>query len=324
MKVAILGAGSCFAMNLATHLVKRGDEVLSISRSPIRQAPFTLGLEVEKNFRYEQAHLVTQLPRTMVLLDTFRPDLIINFAALCEVGLSWNHALDYYETNLMSLVRLTNELSIRSWFKKFVQIGSSEVYGSVQEAADETAPIVPSSPYAASKAVFDFHLKAIAKHQAFPAVIVMPSNGYCEGQTLNRIIPKTIISALTGQRLKLQGGGVAQKSYLHADDISRGILLVASDGQLGETYNVGPEGPLPIKTIVFLLAKMLGKTLDEVAEIAPERVGQDSCYWLNSDKIKSLGWKQEIGLADGFSRMVDWVRRYPELLTMDSSYTHRP
>ena len=324
MKVAVLGAGSCFAVNLATHLVSRGDEVLGISKSPMRGPAFTLGLESNSLYRYEQAHLVSQLDRILVLLDVFRPDVIINLAALCEVGLSWNHSLDYYETNLMSLVRLTNELSIRSWFKKFVQIGSSEVYGSVQEAADETAPIVPSSPYAASKAVFDFHLKAIAKHQAFPAVIVMPSNGYCEGQTLNRIIPKTIISALTGQKFKLQGGGYAQKSYLHSDDISKAILLVASDGQLGETYNVGPLNPLSIRLIVSLLANMFGKSLEDVCEVAPERVGQDSCYWLNSDKIKSLGWKQEVGLATGFSRMVDWVRRYPELLTMDQTYTHKP
>ena len=323
MKVAILGGGSCFAMNLSHHLVSRGDEILSISRSPMRSKPFTYGLEDERSFRYESAHLVTELPKIMVHLDVFRPDIIINFAALCEVGLSWNHALDYYETNLMSLVRLTNELSIRSWFKRFVQIGSSEVYGSVSEPVTENGSYRPSSPYAASKAVFDFHLKAISKTQAFPGVIVMPSNGYCEGQTLNRIIPKTIISALTGRKLSLQGGGVAQKSYLHADDISRAILLVTEKGLIGETYNVGPEGPLAIKNIVWLLAKMLGKTLSEVADIAPERLGQDSCYWLNSDKIKALGWKQEIGLADGLTRMITWVRKYPELLTMDSTYQHR-
>src|SRR3990167_10697348 len=148
MKVAILGGGSCFAMNLASHLVARGDEVLSISRSPMRSPPFTYGLELNPLFRYEQAHLVTQLPRILVLLDVFRPDVIINFAALCEVGQSWNHAIDYYETNLMSLVRLTNELAIRSWFKKFVQIGSSEVYGSVKEPVAEDACVSPSSPYA--------------------------------------------------------------------------------------------------------------------------------------------------------------------------------
>lgn len=324
MKIAVLGGGSCFAINLARHLIDRGDEVLAISRSPMRPPAFTLGLESERGFRYEVAHIGRQLDRTMVLLDVFRPDLIINFAALCEVALSWNHALDYYETNLMSLVRLTNELSIRSWFKRFVQIGSSEVYGSVLSPADETHAICPSSPYAASKAAFDFHLQAISHHQAFPAVICMPSNGYCEGQTLNRIIPKTIIAALKEEKLKLQGGGVAKKSYLHADDISRAIMLVADKGAVGEVYNVGPELPVSIVWIVNDIAKRFGLTLEDVADIAPERTGQDSCYWLDSTKIKALGWKQEIPLNEGLARMCRWVCRYPELLMMTTDYQHRP
>ena len=324
MKVAVLGGGSCFAMNLCLHLTRRGDQVLSISRSLMRGTEFTLGLEKQPLFRYEQAHLVTQLPRVMVLLDTFRPDLIINFAALCEVGLSWNHALDYYETNLMSLVRLTNELSIRSWFKKFIQIGSSEVYGSVERPATEDSKVSPSSPYAASKAAFDFHLRAIAKFQAFQGIIVMPSNGYCEGQTLNRIIPKTIISALTGKRLQLQGGGAARKSYLHADDISRAILLVSDKGQIGETYNCGPEESISIKSLVEKTAWKLDKSLEQIAEIAPERVGQDSQYLLDSTKIKALGWRPQVSLDEGLLRMIEWVAKYPSLLTMDQGYTHRP
>jgi len=324
VKVAILGQGSCFAMNLARHMIDRGDTVLGISRSPMRGPPFTYGLEHEPRFRYEQVHLVLRQTKALVLLDELEPDVIINFAALCEVGLSWNHAIDYYETNLMSLVRLTNELRTRSWFKRFVQIGSSEVYGSVTAPASEDAPVRPSSPYAVSKAAFDFHLKPIAKHENFPAVIVMPSNGYCEGQTLNRIIPKTIAAALTGQKLKLEGGGVARKSYLHADDISRAIMLVNEKGALGQVYNVGPQWSTQILHLVQLLAAMLGKSVEDVAEVAKERTGQDSQYLLDSRKILALGWRQKIPLEHGLKRMIEWVGAYPELLTMDQSYRHRP
>jgi dTDP-glucose 4,6-dehydratase len=183
--------------------------------------------------------------------------------------------------------------------------------------------IRPSSPYATSKAAFDFHLRAISKHQGFPAVIVMPSNGYCEGQTLNRIIPKTIIAALTGKKLKLEGGGVARKSYLHADDISRAILLVNDKGTIGEVYNVGPVAPISIADLVRMIGKILGKTLDELADVAPERTGQDSQYWLDSRKIASLGWRQQMPLEHGLNRMIDWIWKHPDLLTMDSGYVHR-
>lgn len=324
MRVAVLGGGSCFAMNLSYWLTLGANDVLSISRSPMRSAPFTYGLENDPRFRYEQAHLVAELPRIMRLLDEFEPDVIVNFAALCEVGLSWTHALDYYETNLMSLVRLTNELAKRPWFKKFVQIGSSEVYGSVTEPATERTGVFPSSPYAASKAVFDFHLRAIATHQRFPMVILMPSNGYCEGQTLNRIIPKAIICAIKGTKLALQGGGVAKKSYLHADDISSAIITVMDKGVLGETYNCGPMWSTEIRHLVELIASMYGKRLEDIADVAPERTGQDSQYLLNSAKIKALGWKPVIDLKTGLQRVKAWVEKYPELLDMDQSYAHRP
>ena len=336
VRVAVLGGGSCFAQNLCYWLTGGATDVLSISRSPLRPAPFTYGLNwkpFSKGYPlnsypkgppfYEQAHLVTELPRIMALLDDFEPHCIVNFAALCEVGLSWDHALDYYETNLMSLVRLTNELAKRSWFKKFVQIGSSEVYGSVSKPASEEHKINPSSPYAASKAVFDSHLRAISSHQSFPAVIVMPSNGYCEGQTINRIIPKAIICAIKGTKLALQGGGVARKSYLHADDISSAIITVMEKGALGETYNCGPLWSTEIRYVVDLVAKMYGKRLEDIADIAPERTGQDSQYLLNSNKIKTLGWKPTIDLKTGLQRMKAWVESHPELLDMDTTYTHR-
>ena len=322
-RVAVLGQGSCFAVNLSRHLTDRGDEVLGVSRSPMRSPVFTLGLEKSDKFRYEQGHLVTQLPRIMTLLDIFRPDVVINFAALCEVGLSWKHAIDYYETNCSALVRLTDELATRSWFRKFIQIGSTEVYGSVLSPATEDAPYRPSSPYAASKAAFDFHLKAIAKHQGFPMQLVMPSNGYCEGQTLNRIIPQTIIAAMTGKKLKLQGGGTAKKSYLHADDISRAIMLVDERVGVGETYNVGPDEPIAIRLVVQLTAHMMGKTLADVAEGAPERIGQDARYMLDSAKIKSIGWEQKISLKDGIQRVINWIENNPELLKMETVYQHR-
>ena len=151
----------------------------------------------------------------------------------------------------------------------------------------------------------------------------MPSNGYCEGQTLNRIIPKAIICAITGKKLQLQGGGVARKSYLHGDDISRAILCVAAKGKIGETYNCGPTRSISIKALVEIVAQMLGKTFGEIADVAPERLGQDSQYLLDSAKIKEIGWMEEANLLSGLSRMVAWIKKYPELLTMDTLYRHR-
>lgn len=309
-------------MNLAKHLTERGDEVLMVSRGPMRGASFTLGLESEPRFSYRVAHLVAQLDEALAILDGYEPEQIINFAALCELGASWKYPLNYFNTNTMAMVALVEELQKRTYLKRFVQVGTSEVYGSVTVPATEDDAIRCSSPYAASKAAFDLHLAAVAKHQGFPAIIIRPSNGYCEGQALNRIIPRTILAGLTGARLQLQGGGIAQKSYLHGDDISSAIMLLMEKGVIGDVYNAGPSWPISIRSLVTLLAADLGKSFSDVAEIVEERLGQDSVYRLNSNKIAALGWHPKIALREGLPMMIEWVKRYPELLGADTAYRH--
>jgi nucleoside-diphosphate-sugar epimerase len=92
---------------------------------------------------------------------------------------------------------------------------------------------------------------------------------------------------------------------------------------LGETYNVGPDQPTSIREVVRLCIEATGASFEEVVEIVAERTGQDSCYWLDSSKLKALGWKQEISLPEGIRMVLDWVKSYPELLEMDTSYFMR-
>lgn len=323
MKVSILGSNSCFGINLARHLVDRGDIVLGISRSPMRTKPFTMGLEDESRFSLRVGHLGLQLDEVMVALDEFRPEVIINFAALCELNYSWTNPEHYFDTNTMTMVRLVKQLQPREWLRRFIQVGTSEVYGSVTNPSGEDDPIRCSSPYAASKAAFDLHLIAVAKHQGFPAVIIRPSNGYCEGQPLNRIIPRTILCALNHTKLLLQGGGKAEKSFMHADDISSAIMLLMAKGQSGEIYNAGPSYCLSVKSLVTLVARMYGLDLEDVAQDAPERMGQDSRYWLASDKITSLGWTPAVEFMTGLARLRQWFEKYPELHTMQTTYLHQ-
>lgn len=321
MKVAILGAGGCFALSFARHLNSLGIDHFGIGRSRKKDAPFW---QIEHQYNYRPMHLVTQLPAIMAVLDTERPDVVVNYAAQGEGSASFGHnAPDFFQTNCHALIRLVLELEKRTYFKRFVQIGSSEVYGSPLDAAKESHPLWPTSPYSISKAAFDQYLDSMWRTSKFPMNIVRPSNCYVEGQQLYRVIPKTIVLALKGEKLKLHGGGRAEKSYLHAADLSRAVLTVLEKAPLGTTYNVGPDAPVSIRDVVDMVAASLGKKLEDVAEVAPDRLGQDSRYWLDSSAIKALDWQQEIWLGDGVRRMVEWVKRYPELLSMELEYRHR-
>ena len=99
----------------------------------------------------------------------------------------------------------------RDWLERFIQIGTSEMYGSVGHAANEDEPIKPTSPYAASKVAFDMYLISVHKFLKFPMNIIRPSNAYCPGQLLHRVIPKAVMCGLTGDKLPLHGGGKRRK-----------------------------------------------------------------------------------------------------------------
>jgi dTDP-glucose 4,6-dehydratase len=219
MKWAILGGGNCYALNLARLLLKNGHEVIGIGRSALKGPAFELGARKE-GYDYHVYSVGPDTEFIVKLLQGEKPSVIVNFSAQGEGQASFEsaHWKYFYRTNTQALVELTEKLHGEKWLHRFIQVGTSELYGSVTDPATEDAPLRPSSPYAISKAAFDLHLVSIAKTAAFPAVIVRPSNAYCPGQQLHRVIPRAFIFGKTGRRLPLHGGGRAEKSYIHADD----------------------------------------------------------------------------------------------------------
>lgn len=218
-------------------------------------------------------------------------------------------------------MRFAEALRRRDWVRRFVQAGTSECYGATEWPAKETDPLRPTSPYAISKAAFDLHLQVMHRVHGFPVNVLRPSNAYCPGQQLHRIIPRAIICALSGRRLPLQGGGRAAKSYMHATDLARAVMAVIGNGRPGTIYNCGPDGPVLIRDLVMVVADACGVRFEELVEIVPQRTGEDARYWIDSAAIaRDTGWSPQVGLRDGIQEMVRWVRNNPEVLTMDSTY----
>ena len=316
-RYCILGGGGSFAIHTAFYLLEHADaeNVLGIGRNPLRPEPFSLNIEAHKRYEYHARHITYELDLLLELLDREKPQVIINFAAQGEGAVSWKHSWRFFETNCVALSRLVEELAKRDWLERFIQIGTSEMYGSCDHPATESEPIKPSSPYAASKVAFDMYLESVHRVQGFPMNIIRPSNAYCPGQLLHRIIPKTIVAGLTGRKISLHGGGKAEKSYIHARDLARAIFLVSERAPLGRVYNAGPEGPTAIRDVVGLCANALDVSLNSLVEIGPERPGQDSRYWLDSSAIlRDVGWEPNITWEEGLPEMVHWACKYLNVL----------
>jgi dTDP-glucose 4,6-dehydratase len=314
---AILGAGGSFGIHTAFYLLDHAapKKVIGVGRNPLRPEPFSLNIEKRKNFQYHAYHITYELDSVLELLDREKPQVIVNYAAQGEGAVSWKKSWRFFETNSMALAKLSEELMKRDYLERFIQIGTSELYGSVDFAAKEDTPIQPTSPYAASKAAFDMYLISVHRINKFPMNIIRPSNAYCPGQLLHRVIPKTVICGLTGRKLPLQGGGKAEKSYIHARDLARAIHLVSEKAPLGTVYNAGPKDPTSIRRVVELTAQALGIPFAQLAEVTEDRPGQDSRYWLDSSAIRrDVGWEPQISWEVGLKEMVDWGRKYLDQL----------
>jgi dTDP-glucose 4,6-dehydratase len=322
MKYCILGCGGSFGIHAAKYIIDQNNvsSVIGVGRNPLREECFSLGIEKNDKFSYHARHVYYEQDLLLELLDYEKPDIIVNFAAQGEGAVSWKNSWRFFETNSTALAKLTEELSKRKWLKNFIQIGTSEMYGPVTKPSKETDPIQPSSPYAASKVAFDMHLMSINKFLDFPMNIIRPSNAYCPGQLLHRIIPKTIWSILTDTKVPLHGGGKAKKSYIHATDLGRAIYMLAESGVNGEVFNVGPKEPTSIKDVVDFTCKAMNVNFNEVVEITGDRLGQDSCYWLDSEKIKKkLGFVPEIDWDKGLATMVEWAEKYKDKIIKNST-----
>lgn len=326
-KYVVLGGGGSFGLHTSKYLLDNTDaQVIAVGRNLPKLDCFTLGVgENNPRYKYHAIHINYELDLLMELLDKEKPDVIINFAAQGEGAASWKKSWRFFETNCVALAKLTEELMTRDYLKRFIHIGTSEMYGSVDYPTKEDEPIKPSSPYAASKVAFDMYLLSVSKLLKFPMNIIRPSNAYGPGQQLHRVIPKSILYGLLGKKLPLQGGGRAEKSYIHNRDLARAILMVAEKAPLGTIYNVGPKDPTSIRKVVELCAEALNIPFENLCEVTEDRLGQDSRYWLDSTAIKeAVGFEPQITWEEGLQEMVQWGKQHlDQLKTLPTDFVLR-
>ena len=158
------------------------------------------------------------------------------------VAESWLTPEHWYQTNVVSQVKLHDELRKFDCIKKYVHISTPEAYGSTDgEWLKENYNFSPSTPYAVSRAACDLHLLSFYKAYGFPVVFTRAANVFGPGQQLYRIIPRTMLLARLGGKLNLHGGGYSVRSFIHMEDVSSATYKIAMQGNAGETYHISSE-----------------------------------------------------------------------------------
>ncbi len=308
-KCLVIGSNSFSGSHFVSYLLEQGEEVIGVSRSPeIAEVFLPYKSQNIDRFTFVQADLNKDLKKIRSLVLDLKPDYIVNFAAQAMVAQSWDEPADWYLTNVVSQVRLLEEIRQQSFVKKYVHVSTPEVYGNTEGWIKECKDYRPSTPYAISRACLDQHLHALQNSYGFPVIMTRAANVYGPGQQLFRIVPRAILCALTGQKLVLHGGGLSTRSFIHIRDVCRATFELMVSAQPGEIAHLSTKQIISIRDLVELIAKNTGVDINDFVEIGEERLGKDQTYMLDSTKVReNYNWSDEIGLEKGILETTRWV-----------------
>ncbi|QKW21670.1 dTDP-glucose 4,6-dehydratase [Kitasatospora sp. NA04385] len=238
-------------------------------------------------------------------------DAVVHFAAESHVDRSLESAAEFVRTNVGGTQNVM-EAALRSGVGRVVHVSTDEVYGTIDEGSwTEEWPLLPNSPYAASKAGSDLIARAYWRTHGLNVSITRCSNNYGPYQHPEKLIPLFTTNLLEGRPVPLYGEGANIREWLHVDDHCRAIQLVLEGGRPGEVYNVGGGNELTNRQITELLLDHLGADWSAVRKVA-DRKGHDLRYSLDESKIREeLGYRPQVPFARGLAETVDWYRDNP-------------
>jgi len=247
-------------------------------------------------------------------LKEFRVDTVVNFAAESHNSRAVVHPDAFFKTNVLGTVQLMRA-ALDARVDRFHHVSTCEVYGDLPldsgERFTESSPLVPKTPYNASKAAADLAVGAFQLTYDLPATISNCANNYGPYQFPEKVIPHFVVSVLQDKPMTLYRSSRNRREWLHVDDHCRAIDVILKRGRLSETYNVGSGLEVDVEGIADRIVAQLGVDESFKTYVA-DRPSHDRRYLLDSDKIrKELGWRPEVDFDDGFRRTVDWYRANP-------------
>ena len=323
----VIGSNSFSGAQFIKYLLEYGNIVIGVSRSnEINDVYLPYKEEVSnKNFKFYPIDINQQLAQLVEILNDFKPEYIVNFAAQGMVAQSWETPQDWYQTNVVGQVKLHDQLRKLKFIKKYVHVTTPEAYGSTYGWIKESFNFAPSTPYAVSRAACDLHLMSFFKAYGFPVVFTRAANVYGPGQQLYRIIPRTMLYARLGKKMKLHGGGLSTRSFIHMDDVSAATFKIALDGIPGDSYHISTNETITIRGLVEKICELTNANFTELVEVSEDRLGKDQAYLLDSTKLReNFNWEDKVNLEQGLNDTLSWVDKNIEILkSLPADYIHK-
>jgi dTDP-glucose 4,6-dehydratase len=235
-------------------------------------------------------------------------DVVVHFAAESHVDRSIESSSVFMNTNVLGTHQML-EASLREKIPTFIHVSTDEVYGSIESGSwDEREPLLPNSPYAASKASSDLVARSYFRTFGLDVRITRCSNNFGPYQYPEKVIPLFITNLIDGAQVPLYGDGMNIRDWLHVDDHCRGIDLVVNKGRAGETYNIGGGTEMTNRDLTTQLLSIFGLGEERIRWV-DDRLGHDRRYSVDWGKINNeLGYTPQHSLKDALPSLVQWYQ----------------
>ena len=307
MKLLVTGGLGFIGSNFIIHVLKNYNdfEIINLDAEVVGSNHDNLKeLEKSERYRFVKGNITNRK-----LLDELIPqvDCVINFAAESHVDRSIADPNPFLISNFRGVFTILEALKDKK--KKFIQISTDEVFGTIKEgSATEVTRFNPSSPYAATKASAELLINAYIVTYKIDAMITRCTNNYGPRQFFEKLIPKTISLSTNDKTIPIYGNGKSIRDWIYVDDHCKAIMLVLKNGKSGESYNISAVNEIDNLQVVSGILKILDKS-EKLMKFVLSRPGEDTRYSLDSTKIhRELGWEPEISFDEGIKKTIEWYQ----------------
>jgi dTDP-glucose 4,6-dehydratase len=308
VRLLVTGGAGFIGSNFIRHILRHLPEHTVVNFDKLTYAgnlESLLDIQHHSNYQFVHGDITNQQDIEAVFQRTI--DMVIHFAAESHVDRSILDPARFVHTNILG-TQVVLEAARRHGVTKFVQVSTDEVYGTLGSTGyfTEETLLQPNSPYSASKAGADLLVRAYHETFGLPINITRCSNNYGPFQFPEKLIPLTMIRAMSGNGVPVYGDGLQVRDWLHVEDHCRAIQLVMEKGAPGEVYNVGGSNEWTNLDVVKAILDELKQSHDLI-QFVTDRPGHDRRYAIDAHKIKrDLGWKPQISFTEGLPRTVKW------------------
>jgi dTDP-glucose 4,6-dehydratase len=325
MKLLVTGGAGFIGSAVVRHAIAEGHEVVNLDKLTYAASLSNLTSVCDlPTYMLERVDICDRAALDRVFA-THRPDIVMHLAAESHVDRSIDSPGAFIQTNvtgtftLLEAARVYWQNEKHGWDKpdgfRFHHISTDEVYGTLGAKGlfNEGTPYAPNSPYSASKAASDHLVRAWGETYGFPVLVTNCSNNYGPYHFPEKLIPLVILNALAGCEIPIYGEGLNIRDWLFVEDHAQALLLVATTGVVGETYNIGGNAEASNIDLVQKLCAILDERRPAEAPYADlirfvaDRPGHDFRYAIDAGKIhRELGWQPSVTLDEGLCATVDW------------------